>query len=183
MKPVLFVDMDNTLNNFWEPFVEIAKKQYPDAKQFLNKADLHYYSVAKCMGITQKEEDDKISHQIMTMPSFWKDMPLLDEDAPRVMKRLYKDYDLYIASTPFVDYPDCCKLKTEWMKKHFPFIDPMRLIFTWHKELLKGDVIIEDNEKVPSFFDGIVVLLDYPYNKNADATFRVANWNEIDEVL
>jgi 5'(3')-deoxyribonucleotidase len=182
MKPVLFVDMDNTLNNFWEPFVEIAKEKYPDAKPFLKRTDLHHYSVAKCMGLS-KEDDDEISHRIMTTPSFWRGMPLLEKSIPKILEELYEEYDLYIATTPYVGFPDCCRLKTEWLEKYFPFIDPMRMIFTWHKELLKGDFIIEDNPKVPSFFEGTTILLDYPYNKDCTPDFRVPSWDTIRKIL
>ena len=58
--------------------------------------------------------------------------------------RLNKDFDIFIASTPPWDRPDMWSAKREWLAEHFPWLK-RKLILTHRKDLLIGDILIDDS--------------------------------------
>ena len=60
---------------------------------------------------------------------------------------LHKHFDLYILSTAPWENPSAWIDKLLWIKKHLPEIAYKRLILSHHKNLNKGDYIIDDRTK------------------------------------
>ena len=59
-----------------------------------------------------------------------------------VMK-LHQDFDVFIATTPPWSRPEVWQHKREWIEEKFPYLK-RRLIFTHRKDLLIGDILIDD---------------------------------------
>ena len=57
--------------------------------------------------------------------------------------RLNHDFDIFIATTPPWSRPDVWTHKREWLEEHFPWLK-RKLIFTHRKDLLIGDILIDD---------------------------------------
>ena len=57
--------------------------------------------------------------------------------------RLNNDFDIFIATTPPWSRPDVWTHKREWLEEHFPWLK-RKLIFTHRKDLLIGDILIDD---------------------------------------
>lgn len=60
---------------------------------------------------------------------------------------LAKHYDVYILSTSPWGNTTAASDKIEWVKKHFGSVFHKRVILTHHKDLLKGDFLIDDRGK------------------------------------
>mgnify|MGYP001186423111 CR=1 FL=1 len=178
MKPIIFIDMDGTINKFWEAYTAIYNEIYQDHK-FLKPSDLYSYSVAECL--LGKENDD-LDRAIMSKRDFWLNIPVQD-GAFDVIERMYDQYDCYILSTPWNGYPDCVRDKMMWMDSKFPFFSTKKMIFTHHKNLLKGNVLIDDHPKNINGFEGLTATIDFPYNHDADVDFRTSSWYEIESWL
>jgi len=58
--------------------------------------------------------------------------------------KLNKDFDIFIASTPPWSRPDMWAAKRRWIEQHFPYLK-RKLILTHRKDLLIGDVLIDDS--------------------------------------
>ena len=58
--------------------------------------------------------------------------------------RLNHDFDIFIASTTPWDRPDMWGAKREWVAEHFPYLK-RKLILTHRKDLLIGDILIDDS--------------------------------------
>ena len=58
--------------------------------------------------------------------------------------RLNHDFDIFIASTPPWARPDMWGAKREWLEQHFPWLK-RKLILTHRKDLLIGDILIDDS--------------------------------------
>ena len=58
--------------------------------------------------------------------------------------RLNHDFDIFIASTPPWDRPNMWGAKREWIAEHFPYLK-RKLILTHRKDLLIGDILIDDS--------------------------------------
>ena len=58
--------------------------------------------------------------------------------------KLNHDFDIFIATTPPWSRPDVWAHKREWLEEHFPWLI-RKLIFTHRKDLLIGDILIDDS--------------------------------------
>lgn len=174
-KPIVFIDMDGTINKFWETYTAVYNEVYNDNKS-LKPSDLWSYSIAADL---LGHEDESLDRTVMTRRDFWVNIPVQD-GAYDVIERMYEQYDCYILSTPWNGYPDCVRDKMEWMKKKFPFFSTKKMIFTHHKHLLKGDVLIDDHPKNINSFFGLTATIDFPYNREANVSFRASSWYEIE---
>ena len=83
--------------------------------------------------------------------------------AIEAVKELAKKYDVYVLSTSPFQNPTAWKDKIEWIYKYFGK-DPSsvlykRLILTHHKNLNKGDILIDDRTKNGADkFEGELIL-------------------------
>ena len=64
--------------------------------------------------------------------------------AKESLMKLNEDFDIYIASTPSWSRPEVWGHKREWVGEHFPWLK-RKLILTHHKNLLLGDMLIDDS--------------------------------------
>lgn len=67
--------------------------------------------------------------------------------AQEAFKKLSLIYDCYIVSTPVWSNPECWKEKRLWVEKHLGKQAEKRLVLTHHKNLIKGDYLIDDSFK------------------------------------
>ena len=80
-------------------------------------------------------------------PDLYVDYGSLDtiHGAKEALMRLDQDFNIYIASTPPWSRPDMWAAKRRWLEEHFPYLK-RKLILTHHKDLLKGDILIDDSK-------------------------------------
>lgn len=178
---IIFIDMDNTLNKFWIPYVQSYNKIF-NKNTTCDPSIQTSYSLTDCLGLEHgSKEEALLDEATMNDWDFWtKNMPVYEEAIP-IVRDLYEKHDVYILSTPYIKYDLCIAAKMQWMEKHFPFFDKTKMIFTWHKELLKGDVLIDDKPSNLESFCGKKITIKYPYNKHCQVDLSANNWNEIKE--
>ncbi len=114
MKKIIYVDMDGVLVDF-----QSGIDAYDDKTQKEYK----------------KREDE--------IPGIFVKMKPIDGAIDAFIK-LSKVYDTYILTTSPWDNPTALQDKLNWVKKHLGTHAEKRLIFSHHKNLLKGDYIIDD---------------------------------------
>jgi len=67
------------------------------------------------------------------------------EGAIKSVAKLNADHEIFIASTPPWTRPEVWGHKREWLEEHFPYLK-RKLILTHRKDLLIGDVLIDDSK-------------------------------------
>lgn len=128
-KKILYVDMDNVLADF-----RSALKKQP--KEILEK---------------YKGDEDEI-------PNLFSQMEPM-KDAVVSFNALSKFYDIYILSTAPWKNPSAWSDKLEWVKKYLGDSAYKRLIISHHKNLNKGDFLIDDRDKNGAGeFEGELIL-------------------------
>jgi 5'(3')-deoxyribonucleotidase len=69
----------------------------------------------------------------------------------------------------------------------FPFISWDQVIITKRKQLIKGDVLIDDGIHNLEGGDYVKILMTAPHNRSYDAEgngmIRVSSWKEIEKVI
>jgi len=74
--------------------------------------------------------------------------------AIEAFEKLFEDFDVYILSTPPWRNPEAWIHKRAWIEKYIPKAK-RRLILSHHKNLAKGDILIDDtNYRGQSKFEG-----------------------------
>lgn len=117
-KKIVYVDMDNTIVDFKSGIKRLPKK---DLKEYKDRYDEHPY--------------------IFTLME-----PI--KDSIESIKKLDKQYDLYILSTAPWDNPNAWKQKRDWIGKYFgdkkKGVFYKKVILSHNKNLNKGDFLIDD---------------------------------------
>lgn len=118
-------------------------------------------------GISRLTEEEKIEYEGRydeTPDIFSKMLPM--EGAVESFKLLSGKYDTYILSTSPWENPSAWSDKLKWVKKHLGYNAYKRLILTHHKNLNKGDFLIDDRTKNGAReFEGELILFgsdEYP---------------------
>jgi len=129
MKKVLYIDMDNVLVDF------------PSAFEYLDEDTLKKYE-----------------GRLDEVPGIFALMKPVD-GAVEAFKKLSQKYDTYILSTSPWNNPTAWSDKLEWVKKYLGDVAYKRLILTHHKNLNKGDYLIDDRTKNGAGeFEGELIL-------------------------
>ena len=79
-------------------------------------------------------------------PGHWEDLKLMS-GAIKAMSILEKHYDVYVLSSIPWENPLTGADKLLWLRKHLGDVYYERLIFSHHKELSKGDYLIDGGGK------------------------------------
>jgi FMN phosphatase YigB (HAD superfamily) len=117
MNKTVYVDMDNVLVDFHSAFPRVEPE------------------------VLKQYEEDK-DH----IPGLFALMDPMD-GAIEAFKKLTQHFDTYILSTAPWKNDSAWSHKAEWVKKHLGVVAYKRLIITHHKNLNKGDYLIDDRTK------------------------------------
>ena len=114
---IIYIDMDNVLVDFPSAIPLIPKETL---EKYDNHADL--------------------------VPGIFSMMKPV-KGAIEAYRQLAEHFDVYILSTAPWDNPSSWSDKLIWVKKYLGDVAHKRLILTHHKELNRGDFLIDDREK------------------------------------
>jgi len=171
MKKRLIVDMDGVMSDIYGQFL---KHEFEDLKI---KQDLNSL-------IGKSENEAFLNHDIYVNSAnfFYEASPI--ENSIEALEKVNLKYDLFIVSSA-MQFPLSLGEKIKWLNKHFPFIHWKQVVFCGSKELINGDIMIDDHFKNLDTFSGKTILFSQPHNLNRDngKHLRVSNWKEIEEIL
>ena len=117
MRKILYIDMDNVLVDFESAFPKISKDILASYKGRL-------------------DEVPDIFSKMEPIPG-----------AIDAFKKLSEIFDTYILSTSPWENPSAWSDKLNWVKKHLGQHAYKRLILTHHKNLNRGDFLVDDKTK------------------------------------
>lgn len=168
----IFIDVDGVLAKTSEKAIALYNKEH---SQTVSVDDLIFWEYEKCPKLKAE------ASEMFLREGFFKDIDLM-EGAQEMVRALSKmGHDLIIATAVYQNgYVD----RHEWLSKWFPEIPEKNYIFGTRKDLLAGDVILDD--KVSNLIGGSTtfsVLLDRPWNQvefypEAKAIARVKSLSE-----
>ena len=172
MRKSIAIDMDQVIANMYKKMTvsynELFNENLTD-EQFIN---------APQDSLTR--EQFKLLLNAMNEPSYYRDMELLDPDAVEVIQELNERFDVYIA-TAAMEIPGSFTAKYEWLREHFPFLDPQKFVFCGTKAVIHTDYLIDDSLNQLEAFKGQGILYAMPYNEHVEGYPRVRNWLDVRE--
>lgn len=103
-------------------------------------------------------------------------------EAQQLVEELSAEHELYVATLNLLglnavdlyeylwngETTHCVDYLLQFLAEYYPQISHKNLLLVGKKEMLRGDVLIDDNPDYLMRFDGLRILLDKPYNKSFD---------------
>lgn len=172
-KLTVLVDVDNVLENLNEAWVNAVNEKYgtTTSPEDIASWDIEQYFE----GLSRTQVFSPLHDE-----SFWERLEPIG-GASEYLKKLIDDGHQVVLVTS--SHPDTIIYKYSFINRYFPFISFKDIIFTSKKQMVRGDVMIDD---APHNLEGgryIGLLMDSPHNRNYDATahgfIRVDSWEQI----
>ena len=177
-KLTILVDMDDTVECLTDAWLDWLNAAYG---RHVTKDDIKSWDFAAAFpGLTEDE-----AFAPLYIDSFWdtvKPMPWASE----ILSRLRADgHEIYIVTS------SACRTIPAKMERvlfqYFPFINWDHVIIAQKKQMIFGDVLIDDAPHNLEGFDGLKILMTAPHNRSCDAKkkgmFRVDNWHTIYDLV
>lgn len=123
--------------------------------------------------------------QPLQTAGFWKTVQPKPE-AQLYLKKLADDgHDVYFVSA--THYTSAFVKQVHMVERLFPFVDWDHIIFTENKQMILGDVIVDDGLHNLLGSDKHKLMMDAPHNRGIDAAMfgikRVHSWQEIYDAI
>lgn len=97
---------------------------------------------------------------------------------------LNRKYEVIILSSA-TEFPQSLMEKELWLNEHYSFISWEQMIFCGRKDVVQGDIMIDDHPKNLNLFSGERIIFTQPHNINVEVpeSKRVFNWDNIMDIL
>lgn len=167
----LLIDMDGVLADIYG---QLIKYEQNDLGLTQSLEDLK--------GKLEKEAFKNHDNYVNSSNFFYSAIPIAD--SIETVRKLNNVYQVYIVSSA-MQFPLSLKEKSNWLTKHFPFLSWKQIVFCGTKEIVYGDIMIDDHFKNLDTFKGQTILFTQPHNidKSVNKHIRVNSWKEIETIL
>ncbi len=179
----ILVDMDNTLNQLWIPFLADLSEIYSMDMTLKREELLNYKLTSNFLNIVKDEDWFNVTNKIFCTPGIWERMPAMPH-INEVITLLSEKHNVYILTKPWIHSKTVWYEKAAWIQKHLPNFNLSNLIYCANKKMIKADYIIDDAPEYLSMNNGVkTIAMDYPYNHDLKVDYRVNDWNDIKEIF
>ncbi len=173
-KLTILIDMDDTIENLCETWVEYLNELYGTN---VSTNDIKEWDMTKAFPMLTSEE----IYTPLTTADLWKRVKPLPYAVGTIRQLIDDGHKVVIVTA---SSPETIKLKLHnVLFKYFPYLTYKDVIVTSQKQLIKGDVLIDDAPHNLKGFDGFALLFNAPHNRSykiKDKCFyRVNDWQEI----
>ena len=170
----ILVDMDDTITDLLGAWVEMLNRRYGTQ---VSPEDIPSWDIAKSFPSLTREQ----VFAPLLCDSLWRYVRP-KEGAAETLRQLIADgHKVFIVTTSAYE-----TLRTKMdvvLFRYFPFLSWENVIITANKQMIKGDVLIDDGVHNHIGGDYEKLLMDAPHNRGIDAEgngmVRVKNWAEI----
>ena len=175
---IILVDMDDTIEQLLPALVNRANERFHRSASVDEITD--WSIVCAYPGIEKRQ-----ILNLMYEPGFWDTVEPVPGAADALRYLMDKGHQVYIVTASEFDHiPE--KMERV-LFRYFPFLSPDQVIITGRKQMIRGDVLIDDGIHNLEGGEYRKILFTAPYNKDYDAEangmIRVHNWKEIIEVI
>lgn len=173
---ILF-DADDVAENLLNCWIKLLNERYGTSVAF---EDVNDWDMTLAFPTLTEQQ----LFGVLTEDELWKSL----EPMPGSQRILQKWYDrghkLYMVTAS--DYRTC-KVKVERILEMFPFLDWEHIIFATNKQMVRGDILIDDG--VHNLIGGAYhkILFNRPHNRGLDVEKygirRAETWDEVDALV
>lgn len=177
-KLTVLIDMDDTIENLCEVWVEYLNELY-GTNVHLN--DIKEWDMTKAFPTIDSQKiykplyDERLWKRVTPLPG-----------AVETIKRIIEDGHKVVIVT--VSHQDTVSMKlNNVLFKYFPYLSMNNVIITSQKQLIHGDILIDDALHNLEGGQYMKLLFDAPHNRSYSVSdndmVRVHNWDEIYNIV
>ncbi len=174
----ILVDMDDTIEQLLKAWVSRANAKYGRNVSLDEITDWNV--AAPYPGVTKKE-----IYGVTYEPGFWSSIEPMPGAAEALRHFMDEGHEVYIVTATEIEHVE------EKMKgllfRYFPFLSWAQVIITGRKQMIRGDVLIDDG--IHNLVGGEYrkILFTAPHNRDYDAEangmIRVHTWEETVRII
>lgn len=175
---VILVDMDDTIEQLIQAWVQGVNERYGRTAAY--EDILSWDMSAAYPGLSKQEV-----YAIPMETGFWKTVKPIPGAAEALQRLIAAGHEIFIVTATEIE--SVPEKMNEVLFRYFPFLSRDHLIITSRKQMIRGDVLIDDgvhNLEGGSYYK---LLMHAPHNQFYDAEangmIRVHNWDEIEAVI
>ena len=174
----ILVDMDDTMEQLLRAWLQAVNEKYGTNVTY--EQSLVWDVSAAFPGLTHKQVYD-----VPLEKDFWKRVEPMPGAAQALQRFMQAGHKVFIVTA--ADYETVPEKMQDHLFKHFPFLSWNQVIITSNKQLIRGDVLIDDGIHNLEGGDYAKILMTAPYNEwydaEANGMIRVHNWQEVEEAV
>lgn len=169
----ILVDMDEVVADSLSRWISILKKRYPkNVPENYSAYSVGKYSMPwDSWGLTRQEWRGPILE-----PGFYRNLNPLPGAITFIQKLLDNGHEIIFVTIPPKGNPTAAHEKEIWIEEHLR-LRGENVVFTRRKELIRGDVLIDDKPSNLEKFQGRRILYDYRHAFLKDAE-ELINWDK-----
>lgn len=175
---IILVDMDDTIEQLLRAWVNRVNKKYE--RQVTVDEVTDWNVAAPYPGLTRKQVYDVISEK-----GFWKTVEPMPGASEALKHFMDAGHEVYIVTATNREHLQ--EKMDEVLFRYFPFLTWDQVIVTTRKQLIRGDVLIDDGIHNLEGGNYRKILFTAPHNRYYDAAahdmIRVNSWEEIVPVI
>jgi len=185
-RPIVLVDMDDTINHFSQMFWQVYNMTYDENVDFtmVNSWNLQDFGRA-----------DVNVYDLLRHPGLFRNLSLKTY-AVEFIENLQRQFMVYIVTDSpqgtshqeggNKNFANPADDKRQWMREHFPSFPQDQIIICSHKWMIEGDVLVDD--KPDTFLEYTArgkkcILIDMPYNRHIDTKWRAKDLIEAEQLI
>lgn len=177
-KLTILVDMDDTLENLNKPWIEYLNEKYGTN---VNPEDINEWNMAKAFPTLTGAQ----IYAPLTQGDFWDRVEPLPSAYEYLFCLKYEGHKIVIVTS---SCPTAVPYKLNGMLfKYFPYLNYQDVIVTSQKQLIHGDVLIDDAPHNLIGGNYMRILMTAPHNRSFNekdiGAIRVNNWEEIYNII
>lgn len=174
----ILVDMDDTIEQLLDAWVSRANEKFG---RDVSLDEITGWNVAAPYSGLTREDIYGVTYE----PGFWSGVKPMPGAAEALKHFMDEGHEVYIVTATEIEHVE------EKMKgllfRYFPFLSWNQVIITRRKQLIRGDVLIDDGIHNLEGGDYRKILFTAPHNRFYDAEAngmtRVNTWQEIVEII
>lgn len=170
--------MDDVLENLSFAWVDFLNARYGTR---VKREDLTGWDMPQFFPELTPEQ----VYGVLREDALWKTVVPLPGAVEGVRELIRRGHEVYVVTS---SYYKTVRSKIDLvLKKYFPFIDDAHLIITANKQMIIGDILIDDGPH--NLLGGVYdpIIMDAPYNRSFPAEEnlipRVRDWDEIMDII
>ncbi|WP_370674225.1 hypothetical protein [Pleomorphomonas sp. PLEO] len=113
--------------------------------------------------------------------AFFANLPVI-EGSQAALSEIAARYELFVTSAA-MEFPNSLGPKFLWLRRHFPFVEPLNIVFCGDKSIISADCLIDDNARHFKRFAGQGIVFSSPHNALVSGYPRIHRWDEALAVL
>ena len=174
----ILIDLDDVMDRLVDHWCDVLNERYGTNK---TRDDLKEWDAAMAF----KELTEEQVRAPLAEDGFWNGVEPMPGATEAVKYLIDKGHEVYVVTSSF--YRALHEKMENMLFKHFPFLDWEHVIVANNKQMILGDVLIDDG--IHNLLDGqyIKILFDAPWNRNVEAAklgvYRARDWDTIVDII